>query len=145
MGAQEQERKPGKLSGILYRFRPVGFTLIMIAIFFSAFFFIKSSTNSANTFWGAVFLVLAVILAVIQIIPIVFAHKSEPATVFQYFDLSSSSVESASKNSAKRHTFAANKPRTEIGNAAESVFLFNEPHLPSLEDFLEGSASAQSC
>lgn len=105
MHAQEQERKPGKLSGILYRFRFLGFTLIVIAIFFIAFFFIKSSTNSAYTFWGAVLTVLTVFLTAIQIIPIVFAHK----TVIKH--------------------------RTENGNATESVFLFNKPHLPALEEF----------
>src|SRR6266446_4870269 len=101
MQAQEQERKPGKLSGILFWFRLISFTLLVIVIFFSAFFFITSSTNSANTFWGAVFAVLAVILAAIQIIPIVFAPKSEPATLIQHFHLSSSSPGSAGNDAAQ--------------------------------------------
>jgi len=135
MQAQEQERKPGKLSGILFWFRLIGFTLLVIAIFFSAFFFIRSSTNSANTYWGAVFAVLAVIIAAIQIIPIVFAPKSEPATLIQHFHLSSSSPGSVGNDAAEHPTFAASKPRTEKGNTAESVFPFNKPHLPALEDF----------
>jgi hypothetical protein len=135
MQTQKQEQKSGKLSRILLWLRIVGITLVAILVFFSAFFFIRSSTSSANAFWGAVFAVLAVLLALIQIIPIVLAHTSESATVIQHFHLLSASTDQTQKDATELHTFAVSTPRKEKRNAAKSVFLFNEPHLPRLEDF----------
>lgn len=143
MQAQEQgqeqeqghERKPPGSSKFWFWLRAVSFALLVIFACFVAFFFIKSSTNSAYTLWGTVFVIPTVFLAIIQIIPIIFGSQSAPTTIIQHFYPPAPSPGPDTNNAGGQRPSRTNT-RASRGKdeTAALIFPFNQPHLPALNE-----------
>jgi hypothetical protein len=90
MQVQEQKQQPdqtptsGKKHGMWFWLRTAAFVVMLLFIAIAAFFFLQNSEGSSSTFWGAMFGVPAIILAIIQVIPIFFPSQSAPTTVINH-------------------------------------------------------------
>lgn len=142
MQTQEQENEPTVLQGQekkrvrFFWIRTVGFVIATLAIVTIGILFIWIPTNTPiGHILGGVFIIIGALLALFQLIPIMFPSIPVPTTVVQHFH-SPISTPVTIANQTKAHSSTEQKSATQITSpSSQPVFLFNTSPLPNIDEF----------
>jgi hypothetical protein len=141
MQAQEQGKEPNtsreqqKKRSHFFWLRTVGFVIAILAIIIIGIFFIRTPTNSPlSNILGGIFIIVAVLLALFQLIPIIFPSIPTP-TIVQHIHLPTPAPVAKVNYTEAQSSHGQKSTAHVISSSTGSVFLFNTSPLPDVDEF----------